>query len=247
MKRKYKNPPIQEAVCEIHFALPVPLTIEQIKPMGEIWKAAYPKQQRVEERNIEVKVNLGQASVDQSSSGHRLIARSEDNRKIAQLSSQFLAVNQLKPYPGWAESFRADIHARLKDVVDMIHADRIRLINLQYIDRLDLPQRPVVWSDWLSFPLPVPKSIPNTGGMFQSHFQQQLESDIVVAITVVTLPQESDKVTSLIFNTIVVWNGSAAIDDCPKLLVRVHDPHPGIFDELVTPNTQELLGGYESV
>ena len=247
MKRRYKNPPILEAVCEVHFELTQPLSTDQIQIMGDAWKVAYPQQQIIQENNVEFRLELGTANVKTNQTGSRLIARASDGTKLAQLSSHFLAVNQLKPYPGWLEAFRADILARVEDAVRLLKLDKIRLINLRYIDRLDFPQRPLVWEDWLAINLPVSKSVPRNGGFFQTHFQQELEADLKLVTTVATLPQERPDITSVILDNIVIWQGATDAASLAPLLDRIHEPLPTIFDELLTPKTQELLGGYENV
>lgn len=247
MKLKYKNPPILEAVCEIHFEIEMPLSPEEVVRMGPVWKQAYPNQQIVEEKNIEFQLNLESANVQSRDIGKKLLARSEDGTRIAQHSAQYLAVNQLKPYQGWSESFRADILERLAESVELFKFERIRAVNLRYIDRLDFPQRPIIWADWLAVGLPIPSSIPATGGHFQSHYQQELEPGIGVLTNLVTLPQENTEETSILFDTIVSWQGSASVSECETILEKVHAPHPELFDQMLTEKTKELLGVFEVV
>jgi uncharacterized protein (TIGR04255 family) len=215
MKCRYRNPPILEAVCEIHFESALLLSPEQVLSIGPIWKQAYPNQQIIEEKNIEFQLNLESANVQTHDRGKKLLARSEDGTRIAQHSAQFLAVNQLKPYQGWSESFQSDILARLAESVELFKFERIRMVNLRYIDRLDFPQRPIVWGDWLAVGLPIPSSIPAIGGQFQSHYQQQLEPGIGVLANLVTLPQENAEQTSILFDTIVAWQGSESLSADP--------------------------------
>lgn len=247
MKFKYKNPPILEAVCEIHFECASPLSPEQVLSMGPIWKQAYPNQQIIEEKNFQLQINLESADVKTQMMGKKLIARSEDETRIAQHSATFMAINQLKPYQGWSESFRADISARLTESVNLFKFDRIRAVNLRYIDRLDFPQRPIVWAAWLAVGLPIPSSIPATGGHFQSHYQQELEPGIGVLTNLVTLPQENAEQTSILFDTIVSWQGSASVSECEAILEKVHAPHPKLFDQMLTDKTKALLGVFEVV
>jgi len=247
MKRRYKNPPIVEAVCEIHFESDQLLTASQLLQIGELWKADYPNQQTVEEKNLELQVNLGNATVKTNPLGTRLIARSSDGTRIAQHSMRFLAVNQLKPYPGWSESFRANILSRIQDSVELFHFEKVRAVNLRYIDRLDFPQRPLIWSEWLTIGLPVPDCIPVAGGNFQFHYQQTLDNGLNVFTNLTTLPPENPDLTSIILDATVVWQGSTPLEKCEELLDSVHAPHPKLFDQMLSEKTQALLGGYETV
>src|SRR5688572_16505409 len=135
MKRRYRNPPILEAVCEIHFELPEPFSVEQIELMRPVWEPSLPKIQVNEEESVELQIGIDGVKLTPRLQGRRLVARAEDGTRIAQLSNHFLAVNQLKPYPGWLEGFRSHIHARLEEVSDSLPAERVKEINLRYIDR----------------------------------------------------------------------------------------------------------------
>jgi len=176
-----------------------------------------------------------------------MISRSADGTKLVQLSSRFLAVNQLSPYPGWIEAFRGDILARLGEAIPYLKVEKVGLINLRYIDRLNFPQRPLVWNDWLNISLPTAPSIPTTGGIFQSHYQQDLAPDLKGVFVTATLPQEKPDMTTVILDNLVLWQGSVHISELGGLLDRVHAPLPILFDELLTEKTQELIGGYEEV
>ena len=247
MRRRYKNPPIQEAVCEVHFDLLAPFSLEQIQAVAEGWKQGYPNQQRIEEKNMQFRFELGTVSARESRTGDRLVARSMDGTRLVQLSSQFIAVNQLKPYPGWIEAFRADILARVEETIGILKADKLRSITLRYIDRLDFPQRPLAWEEWLTIRLPVPAGIPTTGGVFQSHYQQDLDPPLKGFFVIATLPEERQDLTSIMLDNMIFWQGAAPISELPSLLDRIHAPLPTLFDKLLTEKTQELLGGYETV
>ena len=53
---KYPNPPIQEAICEVHFERPEPLTPNDFKAIQPVWMASYPQQQIVAEKSFQVRV-----------------------------------------------------------------------------------------------------------------------------------------------------------------------------------------------
>jgi uncharacterized protein (TIGR04255 family) len=245
MKRRYKNPPIIEAVCEIHFETASPLTPEQIETIGALWKEGYPEQHFFDEKNLELQINLELAQVKTQDKGKKLIARTKDGSRITQHAATFLAVNQISPYRGWTEAFRADILARLAESLQVSGYDRTSHVNLRYIDRLDIPQRPIVWKEWLAIGLPLPPSLPDSGGQIQTHFDREIEGGLHVICNLATLPKEKEDVTSIILDTIVAWNQSTPLNDIELVLEKVHAPHPQLFNGLLTPKTQALLGIYE--
>jgi uncharacterized protein (TIGR04255 family) len=245
MKRRYHHPPILEAVCELHFERPEPLTAEQIALLEPVWKPSLPKIQTNEEKGVQVLVGLNGVETKEQDHGRRLVARAEDGSRIAQLSNHFLAVNQLKPYPGWQEGFRDDIHARLKEVAAHLPVERVKEINLRYIDRLDFPEVPLQWPEWFTFALPVPSSIPSTGGNAQFHYEHTLPGGLLLVLHLVTVPPTQEGHTSVILDSAIFWRGSASLAECADILEQVHEPHPRIFDDFLTPRSQELFGAYD--
>lgn len=245
MKRRYRQPPILEAVCEIHFELPEPLTAEQVALMEPVWKPSLPNVQTNEEKGVEVLVGLNGVETKTLTHGQRLVARAEDGSRLAQLSGRFLAVNQLKPYPGWSGGFRDHIHARLNEVCAHLPIKRVSRINLRYIDRLDLPEVPLQWRKWFTFKLPLPASIPATGGMAQFHYEQELPGGLRLVLHLVSMAPVMEGHTSVIMDCTISWHGSASVKECPELLEQVHEPHPRIFDDCLTPRSRKLFGAYD--
>lgn len=245
MKRRYSHPPILEAVCEIHFELQEPLTAEQIALLEPVWRPSLPKIQTRQEKGVQVRIGLSGVETKDQPQGCRLMAHAEDGKRIAQLSNHFLAVNQLKPYLGWQETFRSDILTRLKEVATHLPITRVKQINLRYIDRLDFPEEPLRWSDWFTFSLPIPPSIPSQGGKIQFQFEQKFADDIGLVLRLVTVKPEQEGHTSVVLDSIISWRGSADIAQCAELLEQVHEPHPRIFDDFLTPRSQALLGAHD--
>jgi uncharacterized protein (TIGR04255 family) len=92
-KPKYTNPPIQEAVFEVHFAIDQPLSKETLEKLQPVWQKSYPVQKIVEEKNLNLRLDPDGVKTDQQILGHRLVCRSNDGKRLVQLSSSFLAVN----------------------------------------------------------------------------------------------------------------------------------------------------------
>ena len=197
-----------------------------------------------DEKGVQFQIGINGVEVKDQTNGKRLVARSEDGTRLAQLSNKFLAVNQLKPYPGWKESFREAIHLRLKDVSDHLPIKRVKEINLRYIDQLDFPQVPLNWNDWFTFNLTVPKVIPSIGGKCQFQFEQELEGGLLVVFRFTAVDPVKADYSSVLLDTTVFWRGSASLEECADILERVHRPQSSIFDESLTERSRDLFGAY---
>src|SRR6267378_4290124 len=125
-RRKYPNPPIQEAICELHFALETALPLNRIEQLKARWADEYPNQTINEEKNVHLQMGAEGVRIDENMLGKRLICRTNDGTRLVQLSGRFIAINQLRPYPGWEEAYRDTILARLSDVESELGAMPIR-------------------------------------------------------------------------------------------------------------------------
>lgn len=236
---KYSKPPIQEAICEIHFAADETLSSQQIGQLKGVWASEYSEQRLNEEKGVKVEVGPDGVRVVEDKMGNRLVCRSDDGLRLVQLSGRFLAVNQLKPYPGWEEAFRDTIIARAQEVESELGPLKVGRVGLRYINKIDVPQVPLAWEDWFNFRLPVPKMRGAVRGPFQMRFEQKLKSDCTLIVNCVSLPA-ADDCTPVILDLDVVWNAkpeSAA--KVPKLLEAVHSPHRLAFEAYVTDKLRE--------
>jgi uncharacterized protein (TIGR04255 family) len=238
-KRKYLNPPIQEAICEVHFAIQQPLPRERIEQLQNRWKANYPNQTINEEKNVHLQMGAEGVRVDENKLGHRLICRSSDGTRLVQLSGRFVAINQLQPYPGWEENFRETILSRVADVEAELGSMPIGRTGLRYINRIEIPENPVMWEKWFNFALPFPRLEKSLLANFQMHFEQVLPEQQKLLVNCVSVPQTGEA-SSVILDLDVVWEGepikSTSLSD---LLESVHHPHRLAFEAYITDKLRE--------
>lgn len=240
---KYPNPPIQEAICEVHFDLPSPLSKEQMGRLKPIWEKEYPDQKLVEEKNLSFQISQEEITPPSwQTLGHRLICRSGDGKRLVQLSGFFLAINQLKPYPGWEESFRQIILKRASEFQDVLGLMKFKRVGLRYINRIDVPEKPLDWEKWVAIEFPIPKELGLSCRVFQMHFQNELSEGRRLIVNLVTLPPTAASISSLILDLDLIWEGTPAeLPSLEKYLELVHGPHRLAFENYLTDNTRKLF------
>lgn len=238
---KYPNPPIQEAICEIHFERPEGLTPNELNTIQPLWKASYPQQQIVAEKSFQFEFSVQRIDAQSKEMGNKLIARSEDGKNLAQLGPRFLAVNRLRPYIGWEEEFRETIIARFHEAQGQYGFTTVSRIGLRYINKIDLEQAPVAWNEWFAVPLPVPAAIPNQGGHFQSHFRQTIGPSTEAILNFGVMPPVAPGWTSVLLDIDVIWKGGAPVHQIAGLLEQVHQPHRAIFEGYLLDKTRNLF------
>lgn len=240
-KAKYQRPPIQEAVCEIRFSMPSPLTKEEIERIQLAWKSEYPIQQMVAEQSVELHLAVDRVDTKSTSVGNKLITRSADGNNLAQLGSNFLAVNRLHPYVGWEESFRDTILARINEVQSVYTLKELERIGLRYINKIDFPESNLCWTDWFATALPVPGGLGEHGGSFQFHFEQQLDSNVRAVINFLSLPTPPESGASVILDIDVCCYAKQNINAIGTVLEKIHKPHHMLFEGYLLDKTRELF------
>jgi|SRR5580765_5747250 len=241
-KPRYSKPPIQEAVFEVHYNLAQPLAKEAIESLKPVWTEAYPDQKTVEEKNFNLQLGPEGIKATEHKLGNKLFCRSSDGKRLVQLSSSLLAVNQLRPYPGWDESFRDTIQQRADEVQKQIGPLQFRQMALRYINRIDIPETPLVWEHWFQFGLPVPKMDGGQPPHFQMQFDMGIADGCRLTVNAVALPVQQREISTVILDIAVVWAGTPTD---PSLLAehmeKVHRPHRLAFESYLNDNLRALF------
>ena len=188
---------------------------------------------------MKVEVGPDGVRVVEDKMGNRLVCRTGDGLRLVQLSGRFLAVNQLRPYPGWEEAFRDTIMARAREVQSRLGPFQIGRVGLRYINKIDVPQIPFVWEEWFNFHLPAPDLKGAVRGPLQMRFEQHLKGNCTLIVNCVSLPSAGD-CTPVILDLDVVWTGKpATAAKVSKLLESVHAPHRLAFEAYITEKLRE--------
>lgn len=221
--------------------MPNPLSKEEIERIQSVWKPEYPIQQMVAEQSIEVHLALDKVDTKSTPGGNKLITRSADGKNLAQLGSNFLAINRLNPYVGWEESFRSTILARMEEVQSVYTLEEIHRVGLRYINKIDFPEANLRWADWFVMAIPVPGGLGERGGNFQFHFEQQLDSNVRAVINFLSLPTTPDSGTSVILDIDVFCHAKQNINTIRTVLEEIHEPHHMLFEGYLLDKTRELF------
>jgi uncharacterized protein (TIGR04255 family) len=240
--RNYRNPPIQEAICEVHFTLSEPLALQRIESLKPIWSTIYPDQKIVQEKRVDFHLSPEGFQTKEGNLGHRLICKSADGKRLVQVSGLFIAINQLSPYPGWEESFRDTILERFEDLQKATGLLKFKRVGLRYINRIDVPQVPLVWGDWFKPKLPAPSLPGFKQREWQMQFHQELSGDRRFIINAAALPPRDGKVSPIMLDLDLIWDGaSREPGELSRTLEHVHGPHRLVFEAYLSNKVRKLF------
>ncbi len=149
MGRKYKNPPLVEAVCEFRLTPDTPWDLAIPGLFYEEVKDTFT--QREQRMVQEVELTQGPQGLQQQiRTSERIVLFTEDKKMLVQLGPRLLVVNALKPYPTW-QGFKPQIEMAWEGLQDIVEVRGLQRIGLRYINRIELPAQDMQLAEYFDF------------------------------------------------------------------------------------------------
>lgn len=138
-KRKYKNPPIVEALCEIYFR---GSKWDQTIPglFYEKIKAEFPNKSELKGVNVHLQVKDGAPRTLATEAPLRQRFSAQNNSKMVQVGENLLVINQLQPYPNSFEDWKPKIFEMLTLYRDLVSPESIEKIGVRFINKIKIPE-----------------------------------------------------------------------------------------------------------
>src|SRR5262249_241724 len=172
-RRQYRNPPIEEAICEIRFA-PGPVT-EFTAPARfyETLKEIYPGQPRYQQlmaAEIGVHVQPPGSQMAMRQEGSKVLFPSEDGRHLVGLGMNLLSIHGLKPYSGW-EEFRSRIAQAIEAYQNAARPAGVTRIAARYVNRIQVQAAGPNVAEYLTVAPRLPGGLPIELGAFVTQLE----------------------------------------------------------------------------
>jgi len=240
--RKYKNPPVVEALCEIYFyeskwdgTLPG-LFFEKVREN-------YPKKRELEQIGVQVSVSKEAQATQVQRGGRRIQFIKEDGSQLIQIENNLLVINQLRPYPRF-EDWKPVVDRMLKHYSEVAQPKGIRQVGMRYINRIIIPAAKFKMEDYFTLYPEVPESL----GAMHGKFMMRLEippkhKGHRLMVTFGTAPPESPEtsVEMLDIYDIFVLPQPFPIEDVDKYIIEAHENIEAAFENSITRKTRELF------
>jgi uncharacterized protein (TIGR04255 family) len=149
MANSYPNAPLVEAICEFRLS---PDTLWDLTVPGLVYEKIrndFPKKDSRLVQDIEIS-HGPQGIQQQIRNSERMIFFSQEKKLLVQMGHLLLAINALRPYPGWT-NFKPKIEKvwnSLREIVDVKGFERV---GLRYVNRIDLPSPDVKMEEYFAF------------------------------------------------------------------------------------------------
>lgn len=164
-RRKYRRPPIVEALCELYFEGSewddtVPGRFyEQIKTDFPI-----KRQREIQEAQVMLST-AGEASAGVKRLPPWMQFVASDENRLIQIGQDVLVINQLRPYPHF-EEWEPLIYSSLETYRRLANPKGIARLGLRYINRVVIPHTKFLMEDYFTVYPQLPKAMGDTHGRF---------------------------------------------------------------------------------
>lgn len=151
MRKKYKNPPIIEALCEFQFVSDTPEDFDSITNlMYEKIRADFPKKLRLQLQTSQI--NVGNSGTPEITEQFLPLVRFQSSNEyvLMQLGQSFLSINHLKPYTSW-EEFLPSVKMGFNAYREVVKPKSIHRIALRYINRVEITNNRINLEDYFEF------------------------------------------------------------------------------------------------
>jgi uncharacterized protein (TIGR04255 family) len=238
MPKKYKKPPILEAVCEFRFAasskwdLAIPgLIYEQVK-------ADFPQREQTQEVKVEAR-----GAPPQISLMGRVAFKRQDGKQFIQVAPRMLSINQLAPYEDW-ESLIPTITRAFSAYRDVAKPDGLARIGVRYINAFDIPEEIVEIANFFEFSPRIPGALEGSFDAFICgiRFERSNGRDALkVELTSAPSPKKDSSRILLDLDYAVDRPDAVKLDEALGWVREAHDAVENAFEACMKDKVRALL------
>ncbi|MCA0313179.1 MAG: TIGR04255 family protein [Candidatus Melainabacteria bacterium] len=245
--RQYKNPPIEEAVCELKFSSP-DWDITWPSRLIDRTKNEYTGKPRIQQQSI-VSIEPGSGLTIRPESQTTQIV-SADGKRLLGISPGTFSVHELKPYSGWA-AFNARILSSVQALASLTNEITVHRIGIRYINRIAVPEESAELSSFFTC-IPekagnLPEAIVNFFARVDFAYPQE---DSIIRVTFAN-GDSSDQELIIMLDIDAIWENndspivlgglSQSLKVFDEKLSALRDREREVFEGLITDKTREVF------
>ena len=250
-RRRYKNPPIEEAICEFRFK-PGPdwdLTIPgklQAK-LGDEYTGKPRERRRVE---VGIEAQLGKPSNLRYGEELAMVQLvTKDGKRMVGVGSDILSVSMLRPYhdvsrpggSGWDE-FKPRIADALDAYRSVAEPVGVFRIGIRYINKIAILQNEIRVENYLKCALPDVDGLPDRLNNFISRVEYVYEDGVRLVLSQGLIQAPSDDFGFLL-DLDVIWENATPIvlDDALSRVKDLRNRERDAFETVITDEARKLF------
>jgi len=238
MGRRYRNPPIIEALCEFRFEPDSPWDLAMPGLIYEKVREAFPERRQAKVFDV----RIAPETLGQIRTTDRMQFLDEDEKAIIQVGPHFLAINHLEPYPSW-EEFLPLIEKGLEAYCDVADPKNIHRIGLRYINHIEFAKQRIDLEEYFEFHPFVGPNLPQEFGPFIVGIQIAYDNSDTLKITLATAPTETPDTiaVALDLDYFLVKPGEVVLNNVFEWVNVAHDRIEGAFEACITNRLRQTF------
>ena len=246
-RRKYRNPPIEEALCEFRFA---PSQEWDPTVPGRFYEKirktypAKPREQRRFEAGFQVSPQFADSSMQLKQGLAKVQFPTDDGKRLVAVGPDVMSVHVLRPYPGWDEDFRSRITQALQAYEEVTVPAGVKQIGLRYINQVVLEGDSIRLNEYFTTPPRTPDSFPEKMSAIFSRIESfYADEPIRLVVTFATTNPPEGKLAFLL-DLDLVWSWGdqpLALNDAMDKVEELRHRERAAFEALITDRTREVF------
>lgn len=243
MARRYEHPPVDEAICEFRFESDSPWDLTIPGLLYEELRDDLPERRPTSVVEATTR-SAGPAGIEQRLvQVDRLQLLGEDEKTVVQVGPNFLAINRLRPYIGWA-TFLPLVTKSLTAYQEVAKPKGFEQISVRYINRFNFDS-PVELEKYFDFYPFVGQGLPQDFGSFIVGIQTAFDEgrDVLQMQMSSTTPEKPDTISiALDLLHFLGQPGTVAFEDVFEWIQKAHDRIEDAFEGCLQEPLRELFG-----
>jgi uncharacterized protein (TIGR04255 family) len=245
---KYKNPPIEEAICQFSFAQPLPWNVDTPRKLFEKLRGHYPampQQQQVLQANLALGVGPESPGLSLAPA-ERVVFADNENLSRFTVGPQSIGVHRARPYIGFEEDMLPRIMEDIPSSIEFIQRDPLFAnISVRYINRIEIATTEFDLTEYFNWnsTSQLPSSFDGTiTGFFYRTAAQQTSTPLNLTLTFASVTAPKDT-AAFVLDIELVYNFDDPVpsQQAVERLVEVKAAENSIFESLITDSTRELF------
>ena len=253
IRRLYKNPPIEEALCEVRFQSQkdwdptIPGKLHSL--LSEDYSGT-PEQQKA----LEVGFEAGNGTTSKFSYSEgigRVQLYTDDKTRMISVGPDSLGIHMLRPYIdknyhagyGWPE-FEDRIANALNHYWDLARPEGVKRIGVRYINKINIPETSVPIAKYLKCTMPDLSGLPSDLKNFLSRVEYVYPDDVVLVLSQGSVNAPDDNHVGFILDLDVIWSSDHLLLDRNESMSKTSDLRSReleAFEAVITEDTRSLF------
>ncbi len=243
MKKKYNNPPIIEALCEIKFVPKQPWDLTIPGLVYEMVRDEF--SEKKQKMALDVKFQITKKGLEHKvePAPPRMQFHRPDGTGLIQIAQDLLVINQLKPYPSWSK-FKPKILDLLKIYRKVANPKGFHRIGLRYINRIDFESMEIGFGEYFNLYIHLPTELPprHKSCLARLEIPHADDRDIMVIMLGSVVPKKANTVSVVLdLDYIMPKSESIELDQFERWIEEAHSAIEKAFEACITDKSRTLF------